>query len=88
MKKNVYTLRDLCVGYTGVILDDNDVSAIRGFKYALQNPDSIMFASPKDFSLMKIGEFDCDTGIITALPNPELVMEGIKLVERGVVNDL
>lgn len=88
MKKNVYTVRDLCVGYTGIILDDNDASAIRGFKFAISNPDSMMFASPKDFSLMKIGTFDTDTGILDALPNPVLVIEANKLVKRrGVKNE-
>lgn len=89
MKRNVYTVRDLCVGYTGIILDDNDASAIRGFKYAIANPESMMFASPKDFSLMKIGTFDTDTGIIEALPNPILVIEANNLVDkRGVENEL
>lgn len=76
MKKNLYAIRDLKVGFLAPMVDDNEASAMRNFEYACHNNDIINFA-PSDFELYHIGTFDTDSGTIDPSPVPDFVCNGI-----------
>lgn len=76
MKYPLYCVRDNKVGFQPQILvEQNDASAVRGFSFAINNPQGIMNYSPTDFDLFKIGDFDVDTGKIESCV-PENVCSG------------
>lgn len=80
MKFNVYCMRDQITGYQTPTFELNDAAAIRNFSYAIKQPNTLLFASAKDFDLMKIGEFDTETGIIDPI-TPTLLIQGNSVVK-------
>lgn len=82
MKYGVYSIRDSKVGFTPPVVDQSDQSAIRGFGFAINNPENIMNFSPKDFDLYKVGEFDSEKGVLIPLDMPELVYNGVSAVNE------
>lgn len=72
MKYNVYSIRDAKTGFLTPTIDINDDSAIRNFQHACTNVDSLFFTHPADYSLIKIGEFDVETGSIIQVPHEVL----------------
>lgn len=77
MKYPVYSVRDVQVGFNQPMTDINDQCAKRNFAMAINNPhNDIMSYSPKDFDLFRIGEFDTESGQMTAEPVPVLVVSG------------
>lgn len=80
MKIGVYSMRDQLSGFLTPTFELNDQIAIRNFSYAIKKPDTLLFASAKDFDLIKIGEFDSDTGELTPI-SPTVVCQGISLVK-------
>lgn len=81
MKYPVFSYRDKLVGFGSPVVDQNDVSAVRGFSYAINNSDGIMNFQPDNFELYKIGVFDTDKGTIYALDIPELIVSGSAVFE-------
>lgn len=65
MKYILVSMRDSKVGFMPPQSDVNETHAIRSFSYAINNNDEMAY-SPKDFDLFKVGEFNTDTGEITA----------------------
>lgn len=45
----------------------NDLTAVRDFHRAANDPDSNIFLYPTDYTLFKIGTFDDSTGVITVI---------------------
>lgn len=80
MKVFVYSMRDQLTGFTQPTFEISDAVAIRNFSFAIQKPDTLIYASAKDFDLMKIGEFDSETGVLTPL-SPTLVCQGISILK-------
>lgn len=62
----VYAVKDRLTGFLPPTYDYSDGSAIRNFKFAVNNADSLFFKSPEDYSLYKIGNYNSDTGKIEA----------------------
>lgn len=74
---NVYSMRDKHTGFLSPTFEVNDQVAIRAFSYALLNtPGSVLGFAPTDFDLYCLGSFDTDTGFISSLPVPSLVITG------------
>lgn len=68
---NVYAIRDEKTGFLTPTVDQNDAAAMRNFAHACMNNQSLFFTHAADYSLMKIGEYDTDTGLISAVaPQP------------------
>lgn len=78
MKYPLYSYRDVKVGFMPPQADQSDQSAIRGFSYAINGQTGMMNFAPKDFDLYKVGEFDTDTGAVTACI-PELIVSGLNV---------
>ena len=77
------TVQDIKTCFTGVTMDYSDASAVRGFSIAMKNDVSAMSKSPEDFRLWKIGEFDQDTGKLSAYDVPVLLCDGASF-KKGV----
>lgn len=84
----LYSIRDNRVGYLNVTCDQNDRSAIRNFEHAVMRQEGIMYSHAEDFDLIKLGEYDTDSGVITPMdPMPLLAGLAVKLkYERSESN--
>lgn len=60
----VITIRDNKTGYLPPQVEQSIEAAIRGFTFALNKPDTMMYEFAQDYDLFKVGEFDTDTGMI------------------------
>lgn len=78
MKYPVYSYRDNKTGFGQPIVESNEYTAIRGFKYAVNNNDLMNF-SPADYDLYKIGDFDPEKGELVGCV-PVLVLSGSSAV--------
>lgn len=75
MKFGIYCIQDLKSTYMTPTVDQSDATAIRNFDHAVRNAGSILTSHKDDFRLMKLGEFDSDSGeIVPSLPS--IVIEG------------
>lgn len=80
MKYNVYVIKDIKSTCMSPTIDANDQTALRNFKFALNNADSIMNFSPKDFCLYRIACYDNEKGEITGY-DPVLIARGEDLID-------
>lgn len=70
----VYSIKDAKTGYLPPTFDINDLSSMRNFEHACQNPDSLFFTHPQDYTLYCIGSFDTDSGELTVM-QPKYLMD-------------
>lgn len=75
MKFGIYAVRDVKVGFQSISVQPNDAAAVRGFESTVINSDSVLSTHSEDFSLYKLGEFDAESGRITALDLPVQLIE-------------
>lgn len=81
MLKFVYAIRDYKVGYTNLIVEENEDVAVRSLKMALRSPDTLFYNEPKDFALFRLATYNTETGDI--IPNePILVAEVYNLLSE------
>lgn len=66
MKYPIYSIRDAKIGFMSPTVDMNDPAAVRNFAHAVRNSASLMNSHPNDYALFRIGEFDSETGEVTA----------------------
>lgn len=71
----IYCVRDVKSGFQSPAAQVNDAVAVRGFQSAVVNSDSVLFTHAKDFALYKVADFDADSGRITPLDMPVLLIE-------------
>lgn len=76
MKKPVFVIRDLKVGFMQPILEINEETAKRNFQYSMKNSTGIMAFEPGDFDLYYLGTFDDINGKFEQVDMPILVMNG------------
>lgn len=80
MKLNVYALYDRIAGqFRSLSLDDKAEVAKRNLAFAVNNDSQLGFIS-KDLDLMKVGEFDSETGAILPRVPPETVCHAADLI--------
>lgn len=63
---NVYCVRDVKTGFLTPTIEQNDECAIRNFRHACLNTQSLFFTSAIDYALYRVGVFDSDTGDISS----------------------
>lgn len=73
-------MKDNITGFTTPTFELNDNVAIRNFKFALNNKDSLLYANAKDFDLYMLGVFDSEKGEITPCL-PTIVVTGSSVIE-------
>lgn len=81
MDMQIYSVRDVNVGFNQPFCEKNDDVAIRGFSYAVNNSD-IMGFQPKDFDLYCVGSFDTESGLITGVFPPVLTIHGTEVFAK------
>lgn len=66
MSKLIYAIRDKKMElYNSPVLFDNDAVAIRAFgDLVTRDADSMIHAHPSDFSLVRLGSINLETGVI------------------------
>lgn len=68
--KFLYVYYDRVAGvYGNLVVEDSEALAIRRFNYIVGNSPMVM----NDMQLFKVGEFDFETGVITAFDKPDFV---------------
>ncbi len=72
----VYCIEDLKSGFMTPTIEINDNVARRNFEHAIMNGGNVMFTHQEDFRLMKLGEFDTDTGRISPADLIAIVCDG------------
>ena len=82
MKFGLYSIKDAKTGFMTPVVEQNDAAALRNFSHAVNQPESIMYDSPNDFSLFKVSDFDTDAGIL-AIPSPILVADASGVLRDG-----
>lgn len=65
MRLPIVCMKDVKVGYLSPTCDQNEASAVRNFSHAVQSCKGVLSTHPEDFSLVLIGYFDSDTGVIS-----------------------
>lgn len=69
-KFGVYSIRDAYTGFLTPTFEITDAVAKRNFAFAIQKKDNLLYTNAKDYDLVRIGEFDSDTGeLIPTLPD-------------------
>lgn len=81
MNMNLYSVRDVNVGFNQPFVEVNDETAIRGFAYAVNNSD-IMGFKPQDFDLYCVGTFDTDCGKIEPMYPAIMVIHGTEVFAK------
>lgn len=82
MKFGIYAVRDVKVGFQSISVQPNDAAAVRGFESTVINSDSVLSTHSEDFSLFKLGEFDAESGRITALELPIQLIEASACLKK------
>lgn len=77
----IYCVRDQFLGYGQLFTAANDAVAIRDFRHALSQKDSLMYFSAKDYDLMCLGTFDPDLGVISS-EAPVILASGASIVKE------
>lgn len=75
----LYSYKDELTGFAAPFVFKNDGDAIRSFKTMVNDDTTIFAASPKDYSLYSIGEFNEETG--------EIKTDIVKLVDALSVKE-
>lgn len=76
----VYALKDRLSGYADVKLVDNDMAAMRLFKFMCSDSNSFTHFSKDDYSMVKLADFDTLTGDLI-VREPEIIIKGVDIVE-------
>lgn len=82
MKYGVYALRDAASGtFTEPRLFQTDMAAVRDFRMMVNETgiQTIRF-QPKDFDLYKIGEYDLETAMLSAVTPVIMLANGASLI--------
>lgn len=84
-----YSVCDAVSGnYSGIFLAQNDQEALRSFAAWNRDPANAIHSSPTDFTLVKVGEFDRETGdLIGYEKDVELAKGQIGEAEKGTIAD-
>ncbi len=81
MNRFIYCVRDTVSGqFSDVCTSGSDAEAIRGFKAQLNAPDFPRFLA-RDLSLVCVGEYDGQTGIVSGYETFRPVAYGSDLLE-------
>lgn len=76
MKMPLYSIRDVLNGYSVPMVDVNDNTAIRNFKFSLSG-DPVLGANASDYELYRLGEYDTATAKYFPEDNPILLYRGV-----------
>lgn len=74
--------------YWPVITEKSRETAARAFTDAMMSGENELFSKwPADFTLFLVGSFDDETGLVTPLDKPELILTGEDIQRRANSSD-
>lgn len=83
MKYPVYCIRDIKVGFDPqFFVQDNEVAAVRGFKFVLSNENAMQGKFPEDYELYQVADFDTISGVMESVNPPKFIVSGGSIVEK------
>ncbi|UPW41040.1 nonstructural protein [Sigmofec virus UA08Rod_5692] len=82
----VYSLRDALSGFLSPTFESNDQVAYRNFEHVVLEGGSLLSSHAADYTLMKIGTFDSETGQLVSLDPPETIVNGNSILLRVISN--
>lgn len=74
MKYSIYSIRDAHTGFLSPTFEQNDAVAMRNFSHAVVHGNTVMNSHSADYNLYHVGYFDTDSGLVTPVTPPKLVM--------------
>lgn len=81
MIRGVYSVRDTVSGqFSDICTSGSDAEAVRGFKAQLNSPEFPRYIA-RDLSLVCIGEYDAQTGVVSGYENFRPVAYGSDILE-------
>lgn len=80
MTVNLYGIRDCHTGFMSPQVDMNDETAKRNFAMSVNNNPGVLGFRPGDFDLYYLGQFNTDSGELTAVNPIEFVVNGASVV--------
>lgn len=87
MKYGIYCIKDQLIGFMTPTLEKNDDVAKRNFKSSVNRMDHSGDYIVNDLALYCCGEFDVETGVITA-KDPSLVVLATSLIDHPIGGDV
>lgn len=81
MRLSLYSMHDVHTGFLSPSPADNDAVAMRNFRHAMLNKDSLLYSHPADYRLYCLGDYDTVTGELFAV-NPRLVCTGLDFGDK------
>ncbi|ALS03493.1 VP5 [Gokushovirus WZ-2015a] len=81
MRFPLYSMHDVHTGFLAPSPADNDAVAMRNFRHAMLNKDSLLYTHPADYRLYCLGEYDSLTGEISG-ETPRLICTGLDLRDK------
>ncbi|WNK13495.1 MAG: nonstructural protein [Microvirus sp.] len=82
MKYSLFSVFDRVAATFGApFMQQNTRLAVRSFGIAVNDPNSMMFKAPDDYSLHELATFDDDTGIVECLTKPTPVAYASQLIK-------
>lgn len=84
----IYSINDRLVGFLQPVTDSNDAAAIRNFENVVLTPGTLYDHAPEDFSLFRVASFDSETGLVTPLSQPDLLVTGQQVHLKSLKEDL
>lgn len=93
MKFGVYSIRDHLVGFQTPVIEANDALALRNFQMAVdsfprQRGQTLMSWRPSDFDFFKIADFDSESGLLSPIVPPQLIVSGISVQRKDDSDDV
>lgn len=80
----VYSLRDSLSGFLQPTFETNDQVAYRNFEHAVLEGGSLLSSHAADYTLLKIGTFDSESGQLLPLDPPESIVNGQSILLRAI----
>jgi len=81
MQKSLYSVLDLRSAiFANPFISVNDMTALRDFGNAVNDPSTTLSKNPEDYQLFKIGSFDDTLGVISTCDR-QLIANANTLVE-------
>lgn len=78
----LYAIRDAKSTYMQIMEDVNDACAIRNFEHAVRQPDSLLASHPADYSLVKVGTYDNEAGLLDGFVPPVLLVDAASILVK------
>lgn len=83
MKAKLYSVKDVQLNLFNLpMFLSNETLAVRALYRTIDQPDSPITPFAENFFLFELGEWDDETGVVTMLPQPRLIISATTLLDK------